>query len=357
MLIKSIANDRGIALLVTLSIISILIVAALEMNRRTRSAVYCAAAARDRITLLQISSAGIHAAKAILTKDKKDSDTDSLQENWADPDKINQILQNIPFEQGTLKVTINDELGRIQVNSLVQFPESRQFNEPQKALWERFLWVLISQNEFLEDIESSMIINSLKDWLDSKDDDAITGISGAESDYYQGLEPPYACGNHPFTHPGELALVRGVTPQLFLGTIERPGILSYVTIHGITASKSNSLTYEGKININTAAMPVLSALLPSGSEDLAQALYDYRQERSDDQYIHDLSNPAWYKHVPGLGDIEIDPQLITTASNVFRIESVATLKEIKMAITAVVKRVKNKKTGKWGCRVLRWQAE
>ncbi len=50
-----------------------------------------------------------------------------------------------------------------------------------------------------------MIINSLKDWLDSGDDDAITGLSGAESDYYEGLEPPYSCKNGPMDNLGEVA--------------------------------------------------------------------------------------------------------------------------------------------------------
>jgi len=356
-LTRSIANNRGVALLVTLTIVTILIVAALEMNRRTRSAVYSAAAGRDRITLYQMASAGIHAAEAMLAKDKKDSDTDSLQEDWADPDKISQVLQDIPFEEGSLKITISDELGRIQINSLVAFPEGRQFNEPQKALWERFLWVLRSGNESLEDIESPMIINSLKDWLDAGDDDAVTGISGAESDYYQELDPPYDCANGPFSHNGELALVRGVTPRLFHGTAETPGLNRYVTIDGMTAGKSNSFTYQGKININTAELPVLAALLPSGNEDLAEAIFEYRQETSDDEFIHDLSSSTWYTDVPGLGNIEIAPELITTTSDFFRIESVAALNAIEMTITAVVKREKIKKTGKWGCKVLRWQAE
>ena len=46
-------NNRGIALLVTLSIITILISVTLEMNRKMRSAVFSAAATRDRFTLFE----------------------------------------------------------------------------------------------------------------------------------------------------------------------------------------------------------------------------------------------------------------------------------------------------------------
>jgi general secretion pathway protein K len=125
----------------------------------------------------------------------------------------------------------------------------------------------------------------------------------------------------------------------------------------MTKADSDTFTYEGKININTADLPVLAAILPMGYEDLAPAIYDYRQETSDAEYVHELSNITWYKNVPGLEDVEIDPDLITIASDFFRIESVAALHKMKIKITAVVKREKNKKTGKWECKVLRWKAE
>jgi general secretion pathway protein K len=99
------------------------------------------------------------------------------------------------------------------------------------------------------------------------------------------------------------------------------------------------------------------AMLPSGNEDLAQAIYEYRMETSESVYIHDLSSPTWYKNVPGVGDTKIDPNLIITSSDFFRIESTAKLKEMKIKITAVVKRENNAKTGQWECNVLRWEIE
>ena len=354
---KIIANERGIALLVTLAVISILIVATLEMNRRMRSTVFSAAATRDRITLLQMASAGTHAAKAILVQDKNNSDSDSLQEDWADPDKVREVLQDMPLKEGTVNVTISDELGKIQANSLVKFPEGRAFNEPQRLLWDRFLTNLIAGNESLEETEPETIINSLKDWLDTGDDEAITGLSGAESDYYRNLDPPYACRNGPLLHISELALVKGITPELYEGSEQTPGISKYITVHGVTAAGSSAFTYNSKININTADLPVLAALLPTAEEGLAQVIYEYRLETSDDVYIHDLNKPTWYKTVPGLSDVKIDPGLITTSSDVFRIESVAELNEMKMTIIAVIKREKSAQTGKWRCKVLHWLAE
>jgi general secretion pathway protein K len=361
MLLKIIGNNRGVALLVTLTVITVLIAAALQMNRQMRSAVYSMAATRDRITLSQMASSGINVAEAILVKDKYNSDSDSLQEDWADPEKISEVLQDIPFEDGAVTLIISDELGNVQINSLVKFPEGHNFNELQENLWHRALNLLIYQDDSFEDTDEDTdpgpIINSIKDWMDSGDDEAITGLNGAESDYYQDLDPPYTCRNGPFTQVDELLLVRGVTPQLYYGSGELPGISKFITVFGITKAENNKFMYDGKININTADLPVLAAILPLGNEGFAQAIYDYRLEKTDSVYIHNISNINWYKEVPGLSDIQIDPNLITTVSDIFRIESAATLHDMKTKITAIVKREKNEKTGKWGCRILRWETE
>ncbi|MBW1957212.1 MAG: general secretion pathway protein GspK [Deltaproteobacteria bacterium] len=354
---KILRNHRGIALLVTVTIITILIAVALEMNRKTRSVVFSAAASRDRITLSHMASSGIDIAKAILIKDRNHSDFDSLQEDWADSKEISELLQDMPFEDGDIKLTITDELGKIQINSLVTYPDGHIFNESQRDMWHRFLHLVISQNESLEDLEPDMIINSVKDWIDSGDDEAITGLNGAESDYYQELDPPYVCRNGPFIHIGELALIKGITTEYWQLAGGVSGISRYMTVFGASETSNNKFTYEGKININTADLPVLVAMLPSGNPELAQAIYDYRLETSDSEYIHNLSSTTWYKQVPGLSDVEIDPKIITTTSDIFRIESFATLHDIKMKITAMVKREQNKKTGKWECSVLSWKTE
>lgn len=357
MTVKVFGNHRGIALLVTLSVITVLIVATLEMNRKTRSALFSAAATRDRITLYQMAASGIHAAKAILITDKNHSEADSLQEDWANPEKIKEILEDFAFDDGHITLTIRDELGKIQINSLVRFPEGHEFNPTQRMLWDQFLNLLVTYDESFKEIEPETIIDSVKDWLDSGDDDAVTGLNGAESDYYQDRDPPYACKNGPFTHIDELAMVKGISRELFQGAGDMLGLSSYLTIQGLSEKEDHSFTYEGKININTAELPILAAILPLGNEDLAQAIFDYRQATSDGVYLYDLTSTTWYKQVPGLENIDINPDLITTLSDVFQIESTAVLPEMKMTIVAVVKRERDKETGKWGCRVLRWMTE
>ena len=355
---KTIGNNRGIALLLVISVTTILIATALEYNRRARFAVLSTAAARDRLTLSQMAASGIHAAMALLAKDRAESNIDSLQEDWANPDKINELLSEIPFDDGTLSVAIADEMGRIQINALVTFPESRNFNESQRLLLERYLnYFKDASEETPEDSQPAAIINSLKDWLDSGDDEAITGLSGAESSYYQDLSPSYSSRNGPIADINDLLLVKGITPELFYGSTEKPGIADALTVYGMTPGAGTSFTFPGKININTAQLPVLVAMLPSENADLAQAFFELRQEAATEKDAPDLSGTTWYKDIAGLSGLNLDTKLITTASDIFRITSEAKVNDSVLTATAVVQRLKSAKTGKWSCKVLSWQTE
>ena len=95
MAIKILRNSQGIALLVTLSVVSVLVVASLEMNKKMRSAVFSAATTRDRMTMLSMASSGVNLAEAMLVKDKKDSTIDSIQEDWAHSEKNSEVLADI----------------------------------------------------------------------------------------------------------------------------------------------------------------------------------------------------------------------------------------------------------------------
>jgi general secretion pathway protein K len=352
---NSVRNNRGVALLITLSVISILVVTTLELNKKTRTSVYFSATGRDRVTLNHMALSGVHAAMALLARDKETSDVDSIQEDWANPEKLSELVSDIPFEEGGLTVTIIDELGKIQVNALVNFPESRQFNEAQREMWDHFLNLVISPLERTDDTAPTPIINALKDWLDYGDDDATTGLSGAESDYYQDLDPPYSCRNGPMAHLGELPMIKGITTDFFQGIGGVPGIEAYMTVHGMTASADNRFTFKGLININTADLPVIAAILPAENELLAQSIGEYRSAMSDESYANDLSRPAWYKDAPGCSDVEIDSKLITLSSDTFQIRSEASFRDRRLTLAAVVTRLKDEETGKWRARLLSWE--
>lgn len=350
--------NRGIALIVTLTIITLLVTVSLELNRQVRSAVTDSAAFRDRVTLRHMLNSGVNLAEAILVRDKQDSEADSIQEDWADPEILQQHLAQLEFEQGEISLDISDEMARIQVNALVNFPKGREFNENQHKLWQRFINLLLTRQEeadesfFSESIEPSEIIDPVKDWLDSGDNDAITGLNGAEEDYYRDLDPPYGCRNGPVRRLEELLRIKGITGELFHSSdAAGEGIGRYMTVHGLQEA-ANGFTYPGKININTAEIPVIAGLLPAGMEFLAPEIAAYRAEKQEGEYVFELSGSDWYQQVPGCRDVEINPELITTQSDIFRIECQGKLNDMKMTARVVVERHKEKESGKWTCRVL-----
>ncbi len=357
-----------------LSVVLLMATAALQLHGNERDNMLNAAAMRDRATLEQMTVSGIHLAMAVLVKDRTDSDTDSLQEDWADPETMKTLLQQIPFDEGAMSVKIMDELGKIQINALIQYPLSGPgsgdlsipasvggFNPAQRDLWMRLSNNMLSALVFLgdeipdmEETDPLTIINSVKDWLD-KDEDLITGLSGAESDYYEELDPPYACKNGPFDHISEVRLVKGITPELFNGIGELGGLGDYITVYGAETKDDQKFDYPGKININTAELAVLSALMKEGSEDAASLLIEHREAISGNQYTNNVTDKNWYQRVPGVNFA--DPRMITISSNVFRIIATAELNGVTATTTAIIQREQDSQTSPWQCKVLNWKTE
>ena len=169
------------------------------------------------------------------------------------------------------------------------------------------------------------------------------------------MEPAYASQNGPLNHLSELLLIKGISADLFEGVGGVPGIEGYMTVWGLSESGDNQYTFNGAININTADLPVIAAMLPPENEQLAQSIFAYREEMSNDSYAHDLNGATWYRDAPGCSDLEIDSALITTKSHLFRIYTQAVLRDISLRAQAVISRVKDKKTGKWHAKILSWQ--
>ena len=123
------------------------------------------------------------------------------------------------------------------------------------------------------------------------------------------------------------------------------------------AAAGTQFTFSGKININTAELPVLVALMPSENLDLVTTLYELRQQAVTEKDAPNLSDPGWYKNIAGFGGLNLDANLLTTASDIFRIVSEAKVNDSKLIATAVVERQKNEKSGKWICKILSWDTK
>lgn len=341
------------ALIITLMVVALLTVAVVELNRRIRTTVGSAALFRDRVVLAQMVLSGINIGQAVLIADRNDNDVDSIQEDWADSAFLEGVTGEFPFEDGLIRLGINDLRGRLQVNALVQYPGGREFNENQRILWFRFFELVNISQAMESEVKPVSIINAVKDWIDFGDDDAVTGLDGAESDYYRDLSPPYACRNGPIIDVTEMALIKGISPEVFFSPEAAYGLGTCVTVFGRTeAPGGKGYVFDGRININTAPLFVLTALLPLEDAHLGAELDAYRTEMSDDNYVHDLSRADWYKEVPGGEELTINTDLITTRSDFFEITVTAALNDVQMSRTAAVRRLKDPESGKIVCQVL-----
>jgi len=315
-------NNEGFALILTILIISLIVTLTLQFNSSMRSHLHAAVNLRDSIKLGCIAKSGFHCALAILVEDDLEKDFESIHEPWMVAKALSSHSNSI-FEEGRFAIEIIDHSGRIQINRLVD--ENGNYNNKQKDLLTRFL----NSSKFgLEPQDVAIIVDSIKDWIDRDDDTDF----GAENAYYQTLEKPYSCKNGPLDSLEELLLIRGITKELFYGREEQPGIRYYLSVYG-----------DGKININTADPLILEILSDQMDEEMVQNMVAYRMEEGVD-----LKNPQWYKQVPGMIHVSIDPHLITTVSTHFEVISEGYKGAMRKGVRGMVERSGGV------CRILTW---
>ncbi|WP_300672393.1 type II secretion system protein GspK [Desulfoluna sp.] len=355
------SNERGVVLLATLSMMLALFVLVFEASRHARRELATASSAFIVSELRATAVSGVHVGMAFLAADGKEGGTDTVQETWADEEALGTFISSLTFERGKLDLTLTDELGKVQVNALVQYPDGKQFNPDQKALWDNFFDLVNKSNDDIESLgENVGIINAMKDWLDYGDGDASTGLSGAEDDYYLNLETPYPCGNGPLRHLYEMARIKGIDEELL--TREEAGyrLCDLLTVYGAESAQAKDdgetvrrFTYPGKVNINTAELPVLFALMPDTLSDMdkemaATSMVEYRFDKGEEGFLHPLDG-EWYNTCPGCENHGINKKMLRTDSTVFAIMSRAVDDGRYVEIHAVVRRDGEKLT------VLSWQ--
>ena len=322
-----IRDKRGMALLITIMVISLLLAVTVQFNRTVRQMFFASAIQLEGQNLLTVARSGLTIAAAILEADGTKNGYDTLQEPWAVRDDA--ALAAL-FTRGALSLVITDFSGKLQVNGLVQAGGGEQQEENEliananKDILKRLL--LSGTFELESEQQAQEIVDALIDWIDT---DELESDYGAEDAYYQSLNPPYGCKNGPVTEIEELLLVKGMTPQLLFGGGGRPGLAEYLTAYGS----------DGKLNINTAPVLLLQALHPLMTEDLAADLDEFR--RAEENY-EQLENADWYKSVSAWpGDIEFLGENISTSSFFFQVRAEGRYLDQTKGLTAVVERADN----------------
>ena len=179
--IRLFKNESGVALLITLSIIAILLTVSMELNRRVKISILAAETGKTNYQLMEMARSGLNIAMALLAKDAGKNQIDSIQEEWSDPEALNKMITSLAVDEGDITLKIMDEMGKLQVNALIDTYPGHEVNPDQRQVWETLLSLFINSDKSQDKRDPQEIINCLIDWLDDKDGETITGISGAET--------------------------------------------------------------------------------------------------------------------------------------------------------------------------------
>ncbi len=341
-------NQKGMALLLVISLVAVLAMVTLQFNREMRQAYIVSAGLKNSVKLGEMARSGITIGEQILLLDLEENTFDSPHDSWAlMADEDFSAL----FEEGNVQITVADETGKFQINAMVtrkkegQTTNNKEANDKQaqrESDVRNILWRLLRDEPFfVEDGDAREIIDCLIDWIDSGDGDGEEEF-GAETNYYNSLTPPYACKNGPVESIEELLMVKGITPELLYGTEEKPALAPLLTFLGD----------DGKININSADILLLQAIGNDLTKSMAESMISFREDEGN---IEQLADPQWYSTVPSFpGDIAetIKKQNIATvASKFFTIQATAELHTQQKTITATVERTNEEIS------ILRWHSE
>lgn len=225
---KNDSSQRGIALLTILVMVALAtILAATIAKRQTNTSENTGYLMRQDQSLLYAKSAEAFFSELLIQDSDNGGNIDHLQENWAKP------MPAFPVEDGFVSGRLLDESGKFNLNNLLKADGS--VDDSARRWFEKLL-----QRVGLPAELSQAVI----DWQDA--DDETTGAMGAESNYYQGLDPSYLASNTKFHQVEELKLVRGFEGKNY------DLIAPYVT----------ALPEATKINMNTAAPLLLASIDP-----------------------------------------------------------------------------------------------
>lgn len=202
-------NSNGYILLIVLIISAFLVSFTSDFFFQT--SIYISSLKRTRANLEceYIGISGFEIAKAIFEIDRLGMSTgflpnlnnnkniDSYRDIWA------LDFPEFPILDGTVKIEIEDENSKININALIsEFAPSTKYY----GILQRFL---VNMGLPMD------LADTIIDWVDP--DDSRFPYGAESSGYYQMLYPPYKAKNAPADSIDELLLVKGITPEIFYG--------------------------------------------------------------------------------------------------------------------------------------------
>jgi general secretion pathway protein K len=311
------ASERGIAIIIVMVSIFVLAVLAGGFAYSMKVETKLAMNSNNETEMEWLGRSGVELARYVLAQEMNIPSTpyDALNQKWAGGPgggaETNDALANVTLENNTLghgkfSVKITDLERKYNINLAWNSPEVLQH-------------ALIMMGADASDIPT--IVACIQDWID-KDDD--THINGAESDYYQTLDPPYSAKNGPIDDLSELLFIKGITPEMYWGSFStnHPATLFQSRQPAHLGLPSNIPTYtvglvdiftpisNGTININTASVTALQ-MIPGVDENVAQEI---RRLRSGPDGVEGTEDDVPLSNVGELINAGLSPQAVSSIS-------------------------------------------
>ena len=306
-------EHSGFILVVVLCMVIMLGILLFGFNHKSRAGLLAVDDLRKSQQALNCARAGLNIAIAAIR------DTEDILTNR----KLCNLMSGedtVILDEGSCLITVTEESGRLNINLLKD--ENGQINRTKIDQLLRLIDLLNREN-FGNFQISYELVPSIIDWIDS--DDEVTFLpfikhenSGAESDYYSNLTPPYRCMNNPFEMTEQLLMVKGVTQQVF------DCLKDFITVRG-----------DEKININWASKNVIQSLSENMDPVLAQMIIDCRKIKPFDSVIE-------LRDIPGMTDgiyqaIE-EAVTVSTTKQYYRVRSEGTVDGLSYTTVAVLGR-------------------
>lgn len=224
-------RQRGVALITAVVLVAIATVLATRVGTDAALDLRRTAGIAALNQAWQVALGAEAWAAQILNEDLRNSESDDLSENWAQP------VPPLPVDGGSIEGGMEDMQGRFNLNNLVK-PDGT-VDEASVARFRVLLRVAGLEERWA---------GALADWLDSDTVDVFP--DGAEDGVYISQAPPYRTANGPITTTTELMALPGFTLEDYM----------------LLRRHVSALPVGTPINLCTATPLVLTALVEGGAD-------------------------------------------------------------------------------------------
>jgi len=305
------SKQRGVALLASLILMLAVVMALANIFYRHQIDVAQATSSvhGDQALLLAIS--GENWARDLLSEELDDPDVDSFDEDWA------QAMPLMPVDGGQLSGCISDLQANINLNNFAAYGVQTLKSEMDSdVVGHAKLWINLLQ--LLELSADPSRIATIIDWVD--EDSTPINSWGAEQAEYDSMQPPRVLANSRIADVSELAAISGY--EVF--EVQR------------LAPWLAALPVTTKININTAADEVLTAMGGDFAEQFMEAVIEDRPFSAVADF-HQAISRAFQLSLPDTS-MRWPASLVDVKSDYFQLYMEVSLGEARIEVKSIMDR-------------------